>query len=75
MEYSKHKILTGKGAMEYAKSNGFVVESNDNMLSANTKKAYEVNVQECIVIHHFIPYVHVILHSICTCNITQYMYM
>lgn len=41
MEYSKHKILTGKGAMEYAKSNGFVVESNDNMLSANTKKAYE----------------------------------
>ena len=47
MEYSKHKILTGKGAMEYAKSNGFVVESNDNMLSPNTKKAYEVNVHEC----------------------------
>ena len=62
MEYSKHKILTGKGAMEYARSNGFVVESNDNMLSANTKKAYEVNVHACTEIHHLIAYVHVILY-------------
>ena len=41
MEKSKHSMLVGSGASDFAHSMGFVLEPNDNLLTNETRAAYE----------------------------------
>lgn len=41
MEKCKHSMLVGGGANSFARSMGFVLESNDSLLTDETRLAYE----------------------------------
>ena len=41
MEKSKHSMLVGNGASSFAHNMGFVSEANHDLLTAETRSAYE----------------------------------
>ena len=41
MEKSKHSMLVGSGANNFAHNMGFVLEPNDNLMTDETRSAYE----------------------------------
>jgi len=41
MEKSKHSMLVGSGACKFAHNMGFVAEPNDNLMTEETRTAYE----------------------------------
>ncbi len=43
MEYSTSNVLVGDGATSYARSNGFEMIKNDQLLSNASSKAYKVS--------------------------------
>ena len=41
MEKSKHSMLVGSGANSFARNMGFLLEPNDNLMTDETRLAYE----------------------------------